>query len=160
MASNVGRPRLVKKAEVKNGMATKTEKFDHWSDAEISFTFDERVEPFSGFEDAYNTLADQAASREEKDKDGNVKEGKDRNSLVLADLLDLYNGYVRRDARAAAVSAHMASLGIDDASEPLYKSLVTTIRAKLDAKNPGDSNNLKIARQKALEKVRSLSLDE
>lgn len=159
MATNNLKPRLVRKNEDNKAMATVTEKFEHWSGEEVSFDYNERSEPFSGIEDAYNALADQAASREEKDKDGNVKDGKDRNSLVLAEMLAIYNGYIRWAARKVAVDAQMAKLGITDDSEALFKSLVSTIRAKLDAK--GESkDNLRIARQKALEKVKSLNLDE
>lgn len=159
MASNNLKPRLVSKVKDKDSNMA-TEKIEHWSGEDISFEYAERTEAFAGIEDAYNALADQAAAREEKDKDGNVKEGKDRNSLVLADLLANYNGWSRWAARQAAVDARMKDLGIDDASEGLYKNLVTTLRAKYEAKDPGNKDNLKNARLKALEKVKSLSLDE
>src|SRR5688572_525604 len=124
-----------------NQMA-ETEKFEHWSGDEVSFSYEPRVEAFPSVEDATEALL--------------AQHGGDREAF-LKDLLNQYNAGIRWAARREAVASKVASLGIDEDQEDLFKSLVSAIRTKLDAKdkNPG---NLKIARQKALVKIQSLSL--
>lgn len=131
-----------------------SDKVEHWSGEDVTFSYNARTEAFPSIEDACESLLSQVSP--ETDAKGNVKEGKDACSLFLASLLEQYNSGVRYAARREAVDAFEKTLGIEEGQETLFKSLVTAIRAKLDAvaEKP---ENLKIAKRKALAKLQAIA---
>ena len=129
--------------KVCNDMATQNETIEHWSGQTVSFSFDPREEAFPDVDSAVAALLDQYG--------GNLE---DLLKLFLSD----YNFNVRKNARTAAMKAFSETLGIGDEQEDLFKSLVSTIRQKLNARDGDKPEHLKIARQKALEKVKAISL--
>lgn len=118
-----------------------SDKVEHWSGDEVGFTYTPRVDAFPSVEDATEALLEQF--------------GGDRDKF-LADLLNQYNSNVRYAARREAVQSYGKTLGIEEGHEPLFKSLVTAIRARLDAVKE-DAGNLKIAKRKALAKLQAIA---